>query len=128
MVTSAYFFFFLMIRRPPRSTLFPYTTLFRSLAPVVQEVREVDPRLALVGVELKGAAQPVQGAAFVAEAVRRVAHARRCLRRGGVRREGELEEPPRLVEQGLADHGTPDLENQIVIAAKPEGADPAEAG
>src|SRR5256885_4150711 len=27
------FFFFLMIRRPPRSTLFPYTTLFRSLEP-----------------------------------------------------------------------------------------------
>src|SRR5687768_18061854 len=26
------YFFFLMIRRPPRSTLFPYTTLFRSLA------------------------------------------------------------------------------------------------
>src|SRR2546429_9040092 len=28
--TSFEFFFFLMIRRPPRSTLFPYTTLFRS--------------------------------------------------------------------------------------------------
>src|SRR6267378_5878180 len=28
------FFFFLMIRRPPRSTLFPYTTLFRSLRAV----------------------------------------------------------------------------------------------
>src|SRR6266568_8744328 len=27
------FFFFLMIRRPPRSTLFPYTTLFRSRQP-----------------------------------------------------------------------------------------------
>src|SRR3712207_6959741 len=26
------YFFFLMIRRPPRSTLFPYTTLFRSIA------------------------------------------------------------------------------------------------
>src|SRR5256885_8949661 len=26
-----FFFFFLMIRRPPRSTLFPYTTLFRSI-------------------------------------------------------------------------------------------------
>src|SRR3970282_2654683 len=26
-----FMFFFLMIRRPPRSTLFPYTTLFRSL-------------------------------------------------------------------------------------------------
>src|SRR2546430_14661822 len=29
-VLSFLFFFFLMIRRPPRSTLFPYTTLFRS--------------------------------------------------------------------------------------------------
>ena len=29
-VFSFLFFFFLMIRRPPRSTLFPYTTLFRS--------------------------------------------------------------------------------------------------
>src|SRR2546430_7808150 len=28
------FFFFLMIRRPPRSTLFPYTTLFRSMETV----------------------------------------------------------------------------------------------
>src|SRR3712207_7629953 len=28
-------FFFLMIRRPPRSTLFPYTTLFRSAQPGV---------------------------------------------------------------------------------------------
>src|SRR5690242_21080627 len=27
---TAYCFFFLMMRRPPRSTLFPYTTLFRS--------------------------------------------------------------------------------------------------
>src|SRR2546430_11647182 len=29
-LSSSIFFFFLMIRRPPRSTLFPYTTLFRS--------------------------------------------------------------------------------------------------
>src|SRR5436190_17814404 len=28
--SSSLFFFFLMIRHPPRSTLFPYTTLFRS--------------------------------------------------------------------------------------------------
>src|SRR2546426_3241153 len=35
-------FFFLMIRRPPRSTLFPYTTLFRSEAqdPAVHELRK----------------------------------------------------------------------------------------
>src|SRR2546430_11800068 len=31
MVSRNFFFFFLMIRRPPRSTLFPYTTLFRSV-------------------------------------------------------------------------------------------------
>src|SRR2546428_4645314 len=31
-------FFFLMIRRPPRSTLFPYTTLFRSFTEVVETV------------------------------------------------------------------------------------------
>src|SRR5438876_12426976 len=31
--TIAFAFFFLMIRRPPRSTLFPYTTLFRDLPP-----------------------------------------------------------------------------------------------
>src|SRR2546422_3565279 len=31
-------FFFLMIRRPPRSTLFPYTTLFRSLCNTIDEV------------------------------------------------------------------------------------------
>src|SRR5450432_3220942 len=30
-LSSFYLFFFLMIRRPPRSTLFPYTTLFRSI-------------------------------------------------------------------------------------------------
>src|SRR2546422_2593036 len=33
------FFFFLMIRRPPRSTLFPYTTLFRSLDTPVEGLR-----------------------------------------------------------------------------------------
>src|SRR2546430_5968220 len=32
------FFFFLMIRRPPRSTLFPYTTLFRSRSPAPRGV------------------------------------------------------------------------------------------
>src|SRR6266850_6016744 len=37
---SIFLFFFLMIRRPPRSTLFPYTTLFRS-----------QPRLARRGAE-----------------------------------------------------------------------------
>src|SRR3712207_116345 len=46
-------FFFLMIRRPPRSTLFPYTTLFRSVlgygapskAPVLLDISRVGPDL-----------------------------------------------------------------------------------
>src|SRR2546426_2475571 len=42
------FFFFLMIRRPPRSTLFPYTTLFRSR------------RAAALGCEGKWAIHPSQ--------------------------------------------------------------------
>src|ERR1035437_11195231 len=51
----AYFFWFfcflLMIRRPPRSTLFPYTTLFRSVATILsaqctdKRVNEVTPAL-----------------------------------------------------------------------------------
>src|SRR5438105_7596758 len=36
-------FFFLMIRRPPRSTLFPYTTLFRSLAALLQAPQSASP-------------------------------------------------------------------------------------
>src|SRR2546427_13309536 len=35
----SFFFFFLMIRRPPRSTLFPYTTLFRSVRDRGSEAR-----------------------------------------------------------------------------------------
>src|SRR3712207_9293610 len=40
------FFFFLMIRRPPRSTLFPYTTLFRS-AETLSDVFEIVQRMRL---------------------------------------------------------------------------------
>src|SRR2546422_11307698 len=36
----SFVFFFLMIRRPPRSTLFPYTTLFRSFEALVPAVLE----------------------------------------------------------------------------------------
>src|SRR5688572_31908110 len=42
---SLFAFFFLMLRRPPRSTLFPYTTLFRSSDVIFGLIREprVDP-------------------------------------------------------------------------------------
>src|SRR5258708_35473788 len=35
-ISRVVYFFFLMIRRPPRSTLFPYTTLFRSTECLIQ--------------------------------------------------------------------------------------------
>src|ERR1039457_3081683 len=45
---SVFFFFFLMIPRPPRSTVFPYTTLFRSgsiLATLPEDVQARQPRV-----------------------------------------------------------------------------------
>src|SRR6267154_3865922 len=43
---SCSFFFFLLIRRPPRSTLFPYTTLFRSIPAMSARATCVAGRLA----------------------------------------------------------------------------------
>src|SRR3712207_8661283 len=63
-------FFFLMIRRPPRSTLFPYTTLFRSgrgVGLVVAAARDAVRPLVRDGVvELVGAGEAGRG--VVAEA------------------------------------------------------------
>src|SRR2546425_4795796 len=52
---SSLFFFFLMIRRPPRSTLFPYTTLFRSHNPseAERDKAERDTQLARLEAELQ---------------------------------------------------------------------------
>src|SRR3712207_7457050 len=49
MALYSFIFFFLMIRRPPRSTLFPYTTLFRSALP--GKVLHGLPQLTTLGVE-----------------------------------------------------------------------------
>src|SRR2546425_5190509 len=47
-------FFFLMIRRPPRSTLFPYTTLFRSARWILVGLRQVRHEGGLSGRTLDG--------------------------------------------------------------------------
>src|SRR5688572_33287173 len=47
-------FFFLMIRRPPRSTLFPYTTLFRSAGRLGLTLREAGEAGAVAAVVLLG--------------------------------------------------------------------------
>src|SRR2546422_6432088 len=43
LISCSLLFFFLMIRRPPRSTLFPYTTLFRSPVPAAAQGRSDAP-------------------------------------------------------------------------------------
>src|SRR2546430_6083534 len=45
MLGLRFFFFFLMIRRPPRSTLFPYTTLFRSLPVRIDRASQISQRV-----------------------------------------------------------------------------------
>src|SRR2546429_1934191 len=49
------YFFFLMIRRPPRSTLFPYTTLFRSF---FREALDFDAQVGAVDVIRRKAGEP----------------------------------------------------------------------
>src|SRR2546430_10228491 len=50
-----------MIRRPPRSTLFPYTTLFRSLQEIELGVEEIDAARGEVGRQLVIGAMPFGG-------------------------------------------------------------------
>src|SRR3712207_8021201 len=71
-------FFFLMIRRPPRSTLFPYTTLFRSKRlykggkeavsgsedPMVRLARVVDPESRAVRKVIESQVEEVQRQAY----------------------------------------------------------------
>src|SRR3712207_8334399 len=65
---SGAYFFFLMIRRPPRSTLFPYTTLFRSsdvgiqhLAVYVDDLDAAAEHLRRHGVNLMSGPNPLPG-------------------------------------------------------------------
>src|SRR2546428_8282416 len=60
------FFFFLMIRRPPRSTLFPYTTLFRSCRDA-EVARHAHRRQHVRGLDRAGAAGRPRGAGDAGE-------------------------------------------------------------
>src|SRR5438034_11073250 len=64
-------FFFLRIRRPPRSTLFPYTTLFRSLAEdghedAVLSVGQAEIASVLNGIDYFGDVAQTNGSALMA--------------------------------------------------------------
>src|SRR3989442_11934946 len=59
-LSTSDFFFFLMIRRPPRSTLFPYTTLFRSLIePDSRHVPQVGRHVRMVALVDPAAGRPL---------------------------------------------------------------------
>src|SRR5256885_11558901 len=81
-------FFFLMIRRPPRSTLFPYTTLFRSHGALF------DPQ-----------AQDVGGAG-------------RGDRAHGVAGHGELDVAGRVLEQGRSEEHTSELQSPCNLVCR----------
>src|SRR3712207_5053566 len=82
-VTCMLMFFFLMIRRPPRSTLFPYTTLFRSILSPKCRYQPLNEVAALHFVHRR----------FGRVDVPEIELARRCeLGEAGERREGRSEE------------------------------------
>src|SRR5437899_12932195 len=56
LLSLSLFFFFLIIRRPPRSTLFPYTTLFRSQIGQGRKAVSV-----LVATSRRGLSKPLRG-------------------------------------------------------------------
>src|SRR5258707_7279912 len=53
-----FYFFFLMIRRPPRSTLFPYTTLFRSTRTGLQACPNCQRQIQVPEVSIAGGPPP----------------------------------------------------------------------
>src|SRR5260370_26635840 len=93
-------FFFLMIRRPPRSTLFPYTTLFRS-------DRGADSRLHAIGRRIAGRGRP------------RLPHLRRADQRGtgpsSARRRPRTVPSARL--QRSEEH-TPELQSNLNLVCR----------
>src|SRR3989454_2686511 len=84
-------FFFLMIRRPPRSTLFPYTTLFRSVRALVMELVE--------GATLAGP-MPLEDALPIARQIAEAleyAHEKGIIHRRSEEHTSELQSPCNLV-------------------------------
>src|SRR2546429_8910474 len=98
-----FFFFFLMIRRPPRSTLFPYTTLFRSHF-VEYDRASLEKRYPQIAFEEihKGIFEPESGVLLARRAVAAVVED--ALRRGGGYRSAQGRNPR---EAGGIQHVTP---------------------
>src|SRR5256885_5223785 len=106
-------FFFLMIRRPPRSTLFPYTTLFRSVKGVLAGAAGgVIPQIA-IGADAAGdATEPITDTGTTALSL---SEASRLLRqKRSEEHTSELQSPCNLVCRLLLEKKKCDTDTQVM--------------
>ena len=96
------------------------------LAAIVQQVGEVDARLAVRGIELERAPKPVERPRVVAEPVRGVAKAGGRVRRIRMGRRRQVEEPVRRRDVPFPEQRPANLEHQLVIVLEAELEDPLE--
>src|SRR3989441_6940825 len=106
------FFFFLMIRRPPRSTLFPYTTLFRSIRVdlLAEEVRRA---MVTFKPDSKTSALPSKRSEPTidsAELLQRVEGDRELLRELIAAMREDLPKQLQLIKEGLSTGNTDELQ------------------
>src|SRR5690348_17515049 len=94
--TCLFLFFFLSIRRPPRSTLFPYTTLFRSVLSIARRP-PMDQLLALCSDTLIARLAGTTTAAPLLQRLRAARVIRACIRERSEEHTSELQSPVHLV-------------------------------
>src|SRR3989454_1291136 len=101
------FFFFLMIRRPPRSTLFPYTTLFRSVG-----------EKGVINASIRAGVVLING-----EVVGNVMASERVEIRGSARVFGDVEAPVVVIEEGVLFEGHCSMTKARPVEAAPSARD-----
>src|SRR5438270_12174296 len=109
-LSSIFVFFFLMIRRPPRSTLFPYTTLFRSCQRVDAHRLDVDrqqpPGLNGVGVNDRGRVPGDRKSTRLNSSLSQISYAVFCLKKKKKTRKPQCN-GQRALTFSCAQHKTP---------------------
>jgi len=98
-----------------------------ALAPIVEEIGEVDPRLGEGGVDRQGPPEPEDRRSLAAQPMRDVSHAGRRLLAFRLRTRRQLEESVGMGEEPLAEQRPTDLEHQVVVLLKSELEGPVES-
>src|SRR5260370_16790613 len=89
-----FFFFFLMIRRPPRSTLFPYTTLFRSTESANDSGRDGNSEVAAASLSISDGGRDSRGGKTQAHRGHKKCFDQRALLPGKFSRQADNPAPP----------------------------------